>query len=405
MAMKRNTACPVKKLAIFLMLALQTTAALAVLETFDPYAMVRVLNDSNVFRVSGDNAARNILGTTSKDDTIVYFGGGFNSDLKLSRQHLLLDLEVERAEYDNFNELDHTKIDGKTTLKWEVGNLWSGDLGYRYKKDLRSFNQSSIPEKDMRTRHTVYFDGGYQIHPDWRMEGGVGYSDTSYQERKRLDRDATSGLFEIQYHSTLNTFVGVRLNYVDNDLRDQQLLGISVSNDYQEYGISGTFYWEGSAKSSLQANFGYTEQSYDDLDGRDYNGSTGRLTYYWAATSKTNLDISAWRETSSQNDEITTYVLTKGASVGADWSVTPKVTINGVVSYTNDDFKAQNDIRTALGLQRRDDDIWLYRIAANWRPRNYLLLSTSYTKEDRDSSVSTADFDSDRVDASVRFSF
>jgi len=404
--MKRNATCPVKKLFIFLVLALQTTASLAVLDKFEPYAISTVRYDSNVFRVSGDDAARAVLGTTSRDDTIAYIGAGFESALKLSRQRLVLDANVERAKYDTFDELDHTAGDGKAALVWQVGNLWSGNIGYRYKRKLRSFYQTNIPEKDIRTTNAGYMDGGYQLHPDWRLVGGVSYSEASYDERKRLNRNTASGQLEIQYETTLNTQVGLRVNYSDNDLsRETEIAGVRFSNDYREIGISGTLYWEGSAKSSFRANLGYTDQKYDDLSDRDYSGSTGRLTYNWKATGKTQLDISAWRETSTLFNEITTYVLTKGVSVGPVWSVTSKISITGLVSYTNDDFKGDNDIRVALGQQRRDDDIWLYRITASWRPRNNLSLSAGYTKEDRDSSTSAADFDDDRVEASVKFSF
>jgi len=388
------------------MLALQTTASLAVLDKFEPYAISTVRYDSNVFRVAGDAAARAILGTTNKDDTIAYIGTGFESALKLSRQLLLLDANVERAKYDNFGELDHTAGDGRAALAWQVGNLWSGNLGYKYRRSLRSFNQSSIREKDMRSTNSGYLDGGYQIHPDWRLNGGLFYTETSYEERKRLNRNTASGQLEIQYETTLNTQVGLRVTYADNDLRRETVIsGVSFSNDYREIGVSGTLYWEGSAKSSFRANLGYTDQKYDDLSDRDYSGSTGRLTYNWKATGKTQLDISAWRETSTLFNEITTYVLTKGVSVGPVWSVTSKISITGLVSYTNDDFKGDNDVRVALGQQRRDDDIWLYRITASWRPRDYLSLSAGYTKEDRDSSTSVADFDDDRVEASVKFSF
>ena len=377
----------------------------AAIEKFTPYAYTRVLNDSNVFRVSGDDEARALLGSTSRNDTIGYLGGGFETDWKLSRQHLLLDAEIERAEYDSFDELDHTRTKGRAAWAWQAGNLWSGEAGTLYTRRLRTFTQNSIPEKDMRTEKVGFLNGGYQIHPDWQLSAGVDYSDVSYQERERLDRDSTAAKLEVKYRNTLNTRVGLRIKYTDNDLNDDNINGISISNDYTETEISGLFYWEVTGKSKLEANLGYTDQSYDDLGERDFQGTTGRLTYDWSVTGKTNLGFSAWRETSSFDDEITSYVLTKGASVSPSWSATSKITVRGTVSYYNDDFKGENDIRVALGGQRRDDDTLAYSFDVSWIPRNYLILTTGYRREERDSSTSINDFNDSQYTAGIRLQF
>jgi len=402
---KNITEFPFGRPFLLLVMLSPVSVSFAAIEKFTPYAYTRVTNDSNVFRLSGNEEARTLLGSTSKNDTIGYLGGGFESDLKLSRQHLLLDAEVERAEYNSFDELDHTRTKGRAAWAWQAGNLWSGEIGTRYTRRLRTFTQNSTPEKDMRTEKVGYLSGGYQIHPDWRLSAEVDYADVSYQERERLDRDSTAGKLEVKYRNTLNTRVGLRIKYTDNDLRDDSLNNVSISNDYTESEISGLFYWEVTGKSDLEARLGYTNQNYDDLDERDFQGTTGRLTYDWYVTGKTTLEFSAWRETSTFNQEISTYVLTKGARISPSWSATSKITVTGTVAYYNDDFKGENDIRVALGGQRRDDDTLLYRLDVRWIPRSYLTLTAGYRKEDRDSSIDSNDFDDDQYTASVRFLF
>lgn len=384
-------------LVFCLAMFLPVGVSVAALDKFDPYAYARVLYDSNIFRASGD------FNDDEEDDTVGHLGAGVSADLKLSRQHLLLDLEVDRAKYDNFDDLDHTRVDGVGTWDWQAGNLWSGNLGYEYQRKLRSFEEQFIREKDMKTTKTGFFDAGYQLHPDWRLEAGFNYRDISYQDRNRLDRDAITGLFEVQYSNTRNTRVGVRTRYTDNDLSEDDFLGIS--NDYTETEISGVFYWEGSGKSSLEARLGYTDQKFDDLDERDFQGTTGRLSFRWKATGKTKVDFSVWRETSNLSSEITTYVLRKGAEIRPIWSVTPKVSVFGGASYFEDDFKGDNEIVTALGGQRRNDDNWRFRIGSTWEPRDYMQLTLSYAKQKRDSSIDVRDADVDQVDARIRFDF
>ena len=378
----------------------------ATLESFDPYVFARVLYDSNLFRVSGNDEARALLGTTNKDDTIGHLGAGFKSDFRLSRQDLLVDLELDRAMYDNFDDLDHTRIDGNATWKWVVGNLWSGNLGYNYLKRLRSFNEQSFPEKDMRTEHRGFFDAGYQLTPDWKLIGGIEYRDVSYQERETLDRTAQGGLLQVTYRNTRNTRVGLRAKYTANDLRNEvDVAGVSINNDYDEWQFSGVFYWEATGKSGLEASLGYTDVKYDEIDERDFQGVTGTLTHQWELTGKTRLDTTVWQETSTQEDEISTYVLTRGVRLKPIWSVTPVLSLRGELAYYNDDYKGENDIRGALGLDRREDDTWQLGIYANWLPRRYLNFSVGYRYQDRDSTTDINDFKDNQVDTKVTLQF
>jgi len=381
-------------LAVTVALMSPASQTYAALDKFQPYVTTRVLHDTNLFRTDNN----------SEDDTTTYLGGGIKTDLKLSRQHILVDAEVETAKYDNFNQLDHTRLKGNAVWAWQVGNLWSGKLGTRYERRLRSFTQTTVRQKDMRTRKVGYFEAGYQIHPDWRLVGGVNYSTVDYQKQSRLERDFTSGQFEIQYRNTLNTRVGIRAKHTDYNLQETVVSSIKTNNDYKEDEISAVFYWEGSAKSKLEARFGYTEQSFNELKDRDYKGSTGRLTYRWVVTGKTRFDFSLWRETSSLRSEITDYVLAKGISINPSWSITKLISLNGLISYKNDDFKARNNI-LAAGSPRRDDDTYQVSIFSTWKPRRQIDLSLGYSWIKRDSSINNLDYTNNRVEAKAKYSF
>lgn len=393
----------VRILFISLLGLLPASRAMAVLDKFEPYAIARVVHDSNVFRVADDQQLKQLLGSTKQDDTITSLGVGLKSDLKLSRQHLLFDGKVLRTRYDNYSELDHTGLRGSGKWVWAVGNLWSGDVTATYDRTLRSFTQTKLLQKDLRTRKAGYFDGGYDVTPDWRVEGGLSYTTVDYENRKDLDRKYGGGHVEVQYRNTLNTRVGVRVEHTDYSLQDSVINSVTVSNDYKENEVSGVFYWEGSAKSKLEARLGYTDTSFQDVNQRDYQGTSGRLTYHWILTGKTQLNLSAWRETSSLNDEVQTYVLTQGVSLSPKWALTPLISLGGDLRYQNDDFKARDDI-TATG-QRRKDDTYRAGINANWSPRQFVRVSLGYRYEKRDSSLDFNDFTDNQINAGVQINF
>ncbi len=376
------------------------------LDEFSPYVYTRVVHDSNLFRVSGSQEAIALTGDDKKDDTISYLGAGLKSDLKLSRQHLLLDADVARVKYDHFGNLDHTRVRGRGAWAWQVGNRWNGNLGYKYERDRRSFNLDSTPEKDMRTTHTGYFDAGYQLTPDWALVGVANYIDTSYQKRQGLDRVSTSGQLEAQYRNTLNTRVGMRVKFTDVDLKNDQIVNsVPVNNDYKQTDISGVLYWQGTAKSSLEARLGYTILRYNELNDRDFEGLSGRLTYFWTVSSKTRMDLSIWREASSLRREITTYVLSQGVSLKPKWSVTRKVSLEGEVSFANDDFKGEDGIRQSLGQEKREDDTWTYGVAARWTPVDMLSLRLGYRLLKRDSTIDSSDYDDQQIMGQAKLKF
>ncbi len=376
------------------------------LDKFSPYVYTRVVHDSNLFRVSGSQEAIALTGDDKKDDTISYLGAGLKSDLKLSRQHLLLDADVASVKYDEFDNLDHTRIRGRGAWAWQVGNRWNGNLGYKFDKDRRSFNFDSTPEKDMRTTHTSYFDAAYQLTPDWALVGVANYIDTSYQKRQSLDRVSTAGQLEAQYRNTVNTRVGMRVKFTDVNLKNDQIVnGTPVNNDYKQTDISGVFYWQGSAKSSLEARLGYTMLRYNELKNRDFDGLSGRLTYFWTVSPKTRMDLSVWREASSLAREITTYVLSQGISLKPKWSVTRKVGLEGEVSFVNDDFQGEDGIRQALGQPKREDDTWQYGVAARWTPIDMLSLRLGYRVEKRDSTIDASDFDDRQIMGQAKLTF
>jgi exopolysaccharide biosynthesis operon protein EpsL len=398
--MNSNIKCFLKNLLILPVVILPASAAFAVVDKFDPYIDAGVRYDSNLFRSSSNE----------ESDTIWKIGAGFKSDFKLSRQHLILDLDVHRALYTNNDQLDYTGVDGLGAWKWQAGNLWSGNLGYKYKRTPRSYTQNLIPgsitrDLDLRTRQTVFLDAGYQLHPDWKLIGAVDFQDVSYQTRSQLDRKSNSGLMEVRYRNTLNTRVGLRGKYTANDLNDTEIGGESINNDNNVTSLSGVFYWEGSAKSALELLVGYTDVNYDQGDFRNFNGVSGRLTYNWILTGKTKLDISAWREPSNLNDEILDYVLSTGVSIVPTWEATPKITVAGELSYDNDDFKSRNDILNALGEEAREDDTWVFGIRGQWDPRRYLYVSVGYRFEDRSSTIDIREYTDHQVEAKVRFKF
>ena len=404
--MKSGIVYLLRSLFFFTVLLSPTSISFAATDIFMPYAYASVSYVSNLFRLSDKAEAVSVLGSTNMNETVRHLGAGFRVELPVSRQHFLVNTEVDRASYDNYDILDNTQIEGQAIWRWQVGNLWSGNLGYRYSERLSRFYEIQSVLKETETKNSIFLDAGYQIHPDWKLIASLGRSDQSFQERKELDGEFRSNTLEIQYRNTLNTRVGLRTKVTEANLRNlEDVGGTLVNNDSKEAEISGVFYWEGSDKSHLELRFGTTDQKYEELKERDFHGFIGRFTYQWFMTRITKLDVSLWQETGSYYDEVTTFVVTNGVSIGPVWSATPYITVSGNVSYQQNDFEGENEVILGSGQPQREDIVRLFSLALNYKPSRNVSWSLDYQMEERTSNRKDSEFDYSQIDAKVQLSF
>ena len=77
--MKNSIALALKSVVVVSAVLLPVGVGVAALDKFQPYAFARVLKDSNIFRLSGDQEARALLDSTNRNDTVGHLGAGFRS--------------------------------------------------------------------------------------------------------------------------------------------------------------------------------------------------------------------------------------------------------------------------------------------------------------------------------------
>ena len=129
-----------------------------------PYVYARVANDDNLFRLSDDAEVLAVIGTVDRDDTVTQIGAGLDIDAPFSRQRLRANLSVYKAGYSRFDSLDHVGADVSSVVNWEVGNLFAGDVGFKFTRQLSRFYELQAIAKDIRTRKIFFLNGGYRFH-------------------------------------------------------------------------------------------------------------------------------------------------------------------------------------------------------------------------------------------------
>src|SRR2546426_977832 len=65
-------------------------------------ASAGLARDSNLFRLAENKDPLTTIGSNDKSDTVRRIGLGFKADLPVSRQHFLLDANIDRYTFDRF---------------------------------------------------------------------------------------------------------------------------------------------------------------------------------------------------------------------------------------------------------------------------------------------------------------
>jgi len=396
-----------RRLLTFLLVGMSWVgnATAATDDAFQPYAEASVAHDSNLFRVSGEQEALRQLGTTDTSDTIGKLGVGFDSDLSLSRQQVVLHANVDRYDYRQFTNLDYTGGRADAAWHWRVGDLWNGDIGYGYSQALSSFEYVHTPIRNIVERQTGQASATFEFYPRWQFTALAGWWDLTNSAIIINDRIVTFGELETTFTSLAGTRVGVWGRVTDGELPNREVVATSViDNSYRETQLGVLGLWPATGHSELAGRVGYTELDYPDLPQRNFSGPTGRLTYLWQVTDKTRLNAALWHDIHWVNDETATYVLDNGGGIGASWSVTAKLQLGIDVESKRFDYAGDPGL-VVSNLEPRVDTLKAAGVSLTYTPLQKIQCVMLYKATNRDSNRPNNGYRDQYVEAALRVGF
>ncbi|VAW83143.1 hypothetical protein MNBD_GAMMA16-442 [hydrothermal vent metagenome] len=346
-------------------------------DTIHPYAYARVLQDDNLFRVN----------TNEEKDTLTALGAGVDALLILSRQRINLGAQFERATYDKADNLDHKNMNLNGNLNWVVGSDWRGRFGVKYRETIASFNETAtIRSRDDRATLTSQGSAGYSFSPRWDIIGSMRTARLRIDNRLNSDFDRFGYSTELRYATGAKTKVGVKIGITNVDFENDTIIGSdTISSDFSNRVLSGTFSWEGSSKSKLDARIGWTDVEHDELTDRDFSGQSSRINYLWQTTAKSQLKFSLWREATTRF-EVDSLVISQGVSIRPRWNITSKLSSSMMLRYNKLDFRGDANA-SLLGGVSREDTINSISLALGYQISRVIKLDFRFITHDRDSNV------------------
>jgi exopolysaccharide biosynthesis operon protein EpsL len=373
---------------------------------FRPYVSIGATADSNLFRLSGDEEAQAILGTTDLSDEYLVPAVGAESSWQYQRQEFDLDFEINRNQYNQYDELDYTGGFVKARWDWLYGRLWDGNVTYDFNKAQKRFENMLVPRRDIKTDNRIAFEADRKVDERRFVRLGGYYKDVDFSEstlNKKREASLKAGLF---YKSYAENTAGAELQVIDASYPDRDVnIARLVDDGYMQTSFEAIADWVFSEKSKITARLGYTSREQNNISVNDFNGLTGRLDYIWDASEKTRIRTSIWQKPSTLGDEIANYAVVTGVGIQAGWDVTENTLIKAGVKYEYRDFKEDLDLVVDVPFESREDDVTDYWLSLVYDPQKHFSFELAYDNGKRDSNRELRDYDYDSITGYLKYTF
>lgn len=350
-------------------------------QPYDIWLQGGVMHDDNVLRRE----------TGEQSDNVSRLGAGLRWERRIvGRQSLRLEARGDYYFFDRFDELNHLAYLLNGAWVWEVGNRLSGTVGFGRERRLADLAEIQDPIRDMITTTRVFATAGYLVTPRIRVRAGVTGARGDSSTRAEADTRTTSVALGADYVSGLGNTVGLEYRQAEGDAPTTQRidpLGLFVNNDFDEREVALVATYRIGERLRSEGRIGRTEREYSELPGRDFSGTTGRLSLEWFPGNKTGIEIEAYREPRSIVDIAASHVLVEGIAIGPNWAPTPKLVFSARLVREDRKFEGDPLLVLAAGEPLRDDQLSGIRFGVGWEPLRHWQFSFSYDHGERDSNI------------------
>ena len=366
------------------------------------FAGLGVGHDDNLLRVpEGFPAFDNQLG-----DSWYQLDAGLLFDHTYSRQRISGHAKLSKVKFNHFQQLDYDGHDLEGTWNWQVGNHFDGKLGAIYNQSLASYTDLRSDQRNLRRQRSAFFDGGWRLHPSYRLRAGVSKDKYSYDLAEQRANDRTEDAWEAgaDYLPASGSEIGLVLRKVKGKYPNRRPLGqLLVNDDYDQDELKARVLWIASGSTTVQALGGWVKRRQRSL-GDDTSGFNGRISAAYKRSGALSYNAALWRDFAPIESTVLNYTLNKGASVGAAWDLSAKVKLDASAVYER---RAYNARLLAIRGDDLKDSIRSANLRATWKPRQSVQVSATLARQARSGSafLGSGSFTSNSIMVNVNATF
>ncbi len=301
-----------------------------------------VQSNSNPGRVSENRGE-------AKSSTVLVNTLGLAARVPLLSDDTRLDIAgtIGDASFGGQHQLDYQPRSLDTTLHWRAGRLFSGKVGYQYRRE-RYDSDRLWPDSDTVSTRRWEAEAGMHVTNDLTLP-----VIRLYDERARygallnqqlFDRDEKGWEVSARYQSPTGSSLIAGYGESRTTLPQRHALARTDLDDaYRDREVFTQVYWQYSVKTSLLARVGWLQRRYANFSERDTRLLTLNTEAIWRPSPKTELRLGLWqRPYNNDEDPNTIYSMNKGVGLTANWRATPKLALSLQAAYERQKDKRLN---------------------------------------------------------------
>ncbi|HEY8509046.1 MAG TPA: outer membrane beta-barrel protein, partial [Steroidobacteraceae bacterium] len=223
------------------------------------------------------------------------------------------------------------------------------------------------------------------------------HSETLHEDESRTVDDVrtTSGSVGLEYRTSEDDRVILEYRFADARFPHPGLLaGVPFNRDYDEDGARLRVRYAFSAKTSLQASFGYLRRDYPLSQTGDFSGNVWNASLQWLPGIKTQVRVSGWSELKAYLDAESDHFVAEGGRAEVRWAPTRKLAFS--LAYSREDQEYVSESSGVAVASGRRDLVRSPQASLSYAAGDNLLLELSWRLEERESNVLPFDYD-DRI--------
>jgi exopolysaccharide biosynthesis operon protein EpsL len=347
------------------------------------YGGVAYGHDDNLLRIpDGQPAFDNTRG-----DSWWTREGGLIFDKMYSRQRITLVGKLSKTSFDHFRQLDYDGKDLQANWAWQLGNHLEGRIGTSYQQVLAPYTDFRSDERNLRKTRSKYAEGAWRFHSAWRLRAGFQRDEYTYEARSNRFNNRTEDAKEIEldYLARSGSTVGLVARRVDGSYPYPRPVGpFTVNSGFTQDELKARVRWLASGSTTIDALVGYTRREQPSFGEGKKSGLAGKINATYQPRGKMTYKASVWRDFAPLESTTVSYTLNKGASVGAQWDATAKISVNADAIYERRSYSPRQDFPGSDDLR---DSIRTAAVRVTWKPRPLVQVQAGAAHQERSGSV------------------
>jgi exopolysaccharide biosynthesis operon protein EpsL len=367
------------------------------------YGGVAYGHDDNLLRIpDGQPAFDNTRG-----DSWWTREGGLIFDKMYSRQRITLVAKLSKTNFDHFKQLDYDGKDLQANWAWQLGNHLEGKVGYSMQQVLAPYTDFSSAERNLRRTRSSYAEGAWRFHSAWRVRTGFQRDKYTYEAFSNRYNNRTEDATEVEldYLPRSGSTVGLVARRVKGTYPFPRPVGPFTFNDsFTQDELKARVKWLATGSTTLDALVGYTRRDQASFGEGKTSGVAGKINATYQPRGKMTYKASVWRDFAPLESTLVSYTLNKGASVGAQWDATAKISVNADAIYERRNYSARRDFAGSDDLR---DSVRTAALRATWKPRPMIQVQGGVAHQERSGSavLGTGSFKSNSVTLTANAQF